>query len=129
MFEFAPENISAAVLSSTAVLVEWSPLNDVEFPDNFTTSGDFTTSDDSDIVTGYSIYYHADGESLRRRYDVNDVDVNNATLTGLRPFTYYTITMDAATERSLSVERPDPPLRVRTEEDGQINYLHFLFQD
>ena len=75
-------------------------------------------------VSGYNIYYRADGESLRRRYDVDDVDAFNATLTGLRPFTNYTITMDAATEEGLSPEGPDPPLRVRTEEDGQIDNSH-----
>ncbi|XP_065845962.1 phosphatidylinositol phosphatase PTPRQ-like isoform X2 [Oscarella lobularis] len=96
--EFPPQNITATVLSSTAVLVEWSSLNDFN-------------------VSGYNIYYRADGESLRRRYDVDDVDAFNATLTGLRPFTNYTITMDAATEEGLSPEGPDPPLRVRTEED------------
>ena len=77
-------------------------------------------------VSGYNIYYRADGESLRRRYDVDDVDAFNATLTGLRPFTNYTITMDAATEEGLSPEGPDPPLRVRTEEDGQIDNSHLL---
>ena len=78
------------------------------------------------ILNGYNIYYRADGESLRRQYDVDDIDAHNATLTGLRPYTYYTITMDAATEEGLSPEGPDPPLRVRTEEDGQIDNSYLL---
>ncbi|XP_065845955.1 usherin-like isoform X2 [Oscarella lobularis] len=100
--DFSPQNITATVLSSTAVLVTWS------------ISGD---SGILGILNGYNIYYRADGESLRRQYDVDDIDAHNATLTGLRPYTYYTITMDAATEEGLSPEGPDPPLRVRTEED------------
>ena len=95
-------------------------------------SGDFGASGDSGILgilNGYNIYYRADGESLRRQYDVDDVDAHNATLTGLRPYTNYTITMDAATGGGLSPEGPDPPLRVRTKEDGQIDNSHLLFHD
>ena len=98
--------------------MKWFPLSDVGV------SGDFSAaSGDSDtfgIFSGFNIYYLADGESLRRQYDVKDVAAYIARLTGLSPFTYYTITMNASTGGGLSLEGPDPPLRVRTEEDGQI---------
>ena len=70
------KNLTA--LNSTAVVVEWLPINGTH-----------------EVVIGYTITWQRQGHNRQDMENISDASITHFVLTGLRKFTNYTITVTA----------------------------------
>ena len=101
-----PENVMVTVDSSTEISVQWGPLRDICRARN-------------GIITGYIIQYRAWPNDVAVTTD--EIDSFDFTLTGLTPFTLYSIEVAAVNEEG-DVGVYSEPHNVITEEAGKSVY-------
>ena len=98
----APAVKNLTVLNSTAIVVEWFPINDTR-----------------EVVIGYTITWQRQGHKRQKMENISDASVTNFVLTGLRKYTNYTISVAAYNSMGAG---PDSEMTlVQTDADGK-NY-------
>lgn len=94
----AVKNLTA--LNSTAVLVEWFPINDTR-----------------EVVVGYTITWQRQGRDKRHMENITDASVTNFVVTNLRKYTNYTVSIAAYNSMGAG---PDSEMTlVQTDADGK----------
>ena len=114
----APRNVKATVVSSTVISVQWDGL----FPCRLVNG----------LIVKYRVQYTAESSGEVQHTDESGDwdDGGETSLTGLTPFTNYSIQVAAVNEQDDVGPYSDPAINAQTEEDCKIFYhMHLTNMD
>ena len=112
----SPRNVRATVVSSTVISVQWDGLS--------------LCSQVNGLIVEYRVQYTAESSGVVQSIDQNgewNVTGAEASLTGLTPYTNYSIQVAAVNEQG-DMGRYSDPITVQTAEDGKDN-IAFVSND
>ena len=108
--------VKGEVVSPTAILVKWSIVR--------------ACSEGDGMVVKYRVHFTAESSGEVQHIDRTEVTKLEASLTGLSPYTNYSIQIATVNEHGV-VGRYSYPIPIQTPEDGnnfKVMYISFLSQ-
>lgn len=100
----APALKNLTALNSTAIVVEWFPINDTR-----------------EVVIGYAIVWRRHGHNQSGVVNVTDASSTSHVIAGLKKYSIYNVTI--AAYNGMGVGPHSEPIDVQTEADGKKYYI------